>query len=160
VSLALANTHTHTTYSMHIHIRRQSQGWSSVCNYNEHREADAAKQQQHSAAVDIFYTERASAAASRPRRSLILWLLLHQQKQTFSVCTLGSRFLRRSVLGPEPRSLRRRFARDVGAAASAASGGRSGAAPLGHKMHAVLAPRRWNLARRRLHPQQPAPQNA
>jgi hypothetical protein len=72
------------------------------------------------------------------------------------ICTLGGGFLRGRVLTPEPRGLPGRCADGVGAAASAASGGRSGAAPPGHKMHAVLAPHRWNLAfirsqRRKMH---------
>lgn len=49
---------------MHTYPRTDKARDGAVCNYNEHREADAAKQQQHSAAVDIFYTgERARGAS-------------------------------------------------------------------------------------------------
>jgi hypothetical protein len=60
--LSLSQTHTHTPHTRCIYISADKARDGAVCNYNEHREADAAKQQQHSAAVDIFYTgERASA---------------------------------------------------------------------------------------------------
>lgn len=104
-------------------------------NYNEHREADAAKQQQHSAAVDIFYSG-ARAAGVCYVVVLILWL--HQQKQTFSVCTLSER----AIAFCFARSARSRAAKSAEAVCQRCRGdgvGRLRGSLGGDKMHAVPA---------------------